>query len=694
MKEKKKMMVAATLATISLVAFGAAGIMASAFTKETEKTKINYEIKPEISVNMPEGFSEYLPNAVLNKSYKIPSAFAVDVYGDECTVRTALYAHYYSETRSLLQIENDAFTPAFYGVYTVCYTATDDFGNVATQTYDVTCEEKQPLSASVLELSGEYFVAQEVKIAEIEVENAIGAVEVQATASCAQATYDIVNGCFFPEYAGEYTVEYVYSDYSETSTVSYTLTVQENITPLFSSELYLPEYFILGASYTLPKAECKVYKGGAIYSLTPTVTLRYPEKNYSKAITDGTFTPTMEGDVVITYEASSFGKTEKREYSATVVDVDFNGAMTMQNYFYGKDIGLSALSYGVSISTIKDGASATFINSVLSRTLEMTLGIDANKNAFSSLDIYLTDAKDESKEVKISLEKTDDVAKVTVNDDDYAYANVTFAKAASFAFEYSNATRTVSMAGTAPIAVKKTLSGEVFDGFGEFITVKYVLSGVTGYSTFNVYSIDNQTFSNERADGTRPYILFSIYQGEEKQVGDLIEIERIYVADVLDPNYTVKYYVLAPSGKFAVSLEGETLDYDTDYTKEYSFLATESGKYVVYMEVEDSVGNNETFAYAVTVVDREAPVITLSGTYEEAKAGKSVILAKATVTDNETPVEEMEVYVVVVCPNWETLMAENGKEFKPDQYGTYTVWYYVTDGDGNIAMQSYQFTVK
>ena len=123
-------------------------------------------------------------------------------------------------------------------------------------------------------------------------------------------------------------------------------------------------------------------------------------------------------------------------------------------------------------------------------------------------------------------------------------------------------------------------------------------------------------------------------------------------------------------------------------------MATESGKYVVYMEVEDSVGNNETFAYAATVVDREAPVITLSGTYEEAKAGKSVILAKATVTDNKTSAEKMEVYVVVVCPNWETLMAENGKEFKPDQYGTYTVWYYVTDGDGNIAMQSYQFTVK
>ncbi len=694
MKAKKKMMVATTLATISLVAFGAAGVVASAFSKETEKTKINYEMKPEISVNMPEGFSDTFPNAVLNKSYKIPSAFAVDVYGDDLTVRTALYAHYYSETRFLLQIENEAFVPTFYGIYTVCYTAVDDFGNVATQTYDITCEEKQPLTATVLETSGEYFVAQEIKVADIEVENAIGEVVVQATASCAQATYEVKNGCFFPEYAGEYIIEYVYSDYSETSTVSYTITVQENLTPIFTSELYLPEYFILGASYTLPKANCKAYKGGAIYSLTPTVTLRYPDKNYSKAITDGTFTPTMAGDVVITYEASAFGKTEKREYSATVVDVNFNGAMTMQNYFYGKDLGLSALSFGVSISTLKDGANATFINSVLSRTLEMTLGIDANKNAFSALDIYLTDAEDESKEVKISLEKTDGVAKVTVNDDDYAYATVAFEKATSFTFAYSNATRTVSMAGTDKIAVNKTLSGEVFDGFSEFVTVKYVFSGVEGYSTFTVYSINNQTFSNEKADGMRPYIFFSTYQGGEKQVGDLLEIERIYVADVLDPNYTVKYYVLAPSGKFAVSVDGETLDYDTDYTKEYSFLATESGKYVVYMEVEDGVGNSETYAYAISVVNREAPIITLTGTYTEAVAGKSVILATATVTDNATSVEQMSVYVVVVCPNWETVMAENGKEFKPDQYGTYTVWYYVTDGDGNIAMQSYQFTVK
>lgn len=694
MKVKKKVMVATMLATISLVVFGGAGIVASAANKATEKTKINYEIAPEISVDMPKGFSGCFPNAVLNKSYKIPSATAIDVYGDALSVDIDLYAHYYSENRSLIEIKNKVFIPAFYGVYTVCYTAVDDFGNVAMETFDIACEEKQPLSARVLQTSGEYFVAQGIKVADIEVENAIGEVVVQTTASCAQTTYEVKNGCFFPEYAGEYTIEYVYSDYSETSKVSYTLTVQENLTPIFTSELYLPEYFILGASYQLPKADCKVYKGGTIYSLTPTITWRYPDKNYSIVITDGEITPMMAGDVVITYEANAFGRTEKREYSATVVDVNFNDEMLLQNYFYGEDLGFSAHSFGLSISTLKDGASATFINSVLSQTIEMTLGIDANKHAFSSLDIYLTDAQDKTKEVKISLEKMDGVAKVTVNDDDYAYANVAFDKATNFPFQYSNDTRTVSMAGTSPIEVKNTVLGEVFDGFGEFVTLKYVFNGVTGYSTFTVYSIDNQTFSNETADGMRPYVLFSTYSGGNRQVGDIIELERIYVADVLDPNYFVKYYVLTPKGQFVVSLDGETLDEDADYTKGYSFLAEESGKYVVYIEIEDSVGNGEIYAYAISVVNRDAPVITLSGTRAKATAGKSVILATAEVTDNTTPVEDMTVFVVVVCPNWETVMAENGEEFEPDQYGTYTVWYYVTDADGNITMESYQFTVK
>ena len=694
MKAKKKMMVATMLATISLVAFGAAGIVASAANKETEKTKINYEIKPEITVEMPEGFSEQLPNAVLNNSYKLPSAFAVDVYGDECTVRTDLYAHYYSETRSLLQIENNAFTPAFYGVYTVCYTATDEFGNATTQMFDITCEEKQPLSANVLEVSGEYFVAQEVKIAGIEVENAIGEVEVQATASCAQTTYDVVNGCFFPEYAGEYTVEYVYSDYSETSTVSYTLTVQENITPIFTSELYFPEYFILGASYTLPQAECTVYRNNGIYSISPSISVSYPSTNYSVAITNREFTPKIAGDVVITYEASAFGKIEKREYPATVVDVNFNGSMTMQNYFYGKDIGLNAKSYGVEISTLTDGASAAFINSVLSRTLTMALGIDADKNAFNSLDIYLTDVQDKSKEIKLSFQKTDSDAKVVVNDDDYAYGNVAFDAASTFAFEYSNATRTVSMAGSDKIAINKTLSGEAFEGFGEFITVKYVFNGVTGYSTFSVYSIDNQTFSNEKGDGMRPYIIFSTYKGGQKELGDLIELDRIYVADILDPNYTASYYVLAPSGKYVISVDGELLDRDTDYTKNYSFLATERGKYVVYIEIEDSVGNSEIYAYSIDVIDTQAPVITLSGVKTEVKAGASITLATATVSDNLTSTGAMKVFVVLACPDWTTVMAENGKAYKPEQYGTYTVWYYAVDGDGNIAMESYQFTVE
>lgn len=695
MKKRKKIIIVAALTTISSLAIGVANVSAIATAKVAENTKINYEIQPEITVDMPSGFENELPNAVLNKSYDVPTASAIDVYGDELTVQTALYAHYYSETRSLIQIENNAFIPTFYGVYTVCYTASDVFGNAAVETFDIVCQEKLPLMATVGQASGEYFVGREIEVADISFENAIGETLVEVTAICAQASYRMENGCFTPEYEGEYTIEYVYSDYSETNKISYTIIVQANETPIFNSEITLPDYFILGATYALPTVEGKAYRNNAIYSVAPSISARYSNFDYAEDIVDGAFTPCITGDVVIKYELNCFGKSETKEYSVKVVDVNFNGAMKMEKYFYAdEDVGLNATSYGVEITTLKDGASAEFINSVLSRTLTMTLGISDEDNNFTGLDIYLTDAEDELNKVKISFEATDGNAKIIVNDVDYAYASIAFDAARNVPFEYFNAARTISLAGSAEIEVKETLSGDSFEGFGEFIMVKYVMRGVTGRSTFSVYSIDNQTFSNEKGDGMRPYIYFSTYKEGNRLVGDLIEIERIYVADILDPNYTVQYYVLDPSGKFVVSLDGEQLDMDTDHTQEYSFIATEKGKYTVYMEVSDSVGNKELYAYSINVIDTQAPDIVLSGVKSEVKAGKSINLAMATVTDDITSAEEIKVFVVVICPNWETVMAENGKEFAPDQYGTYTVYYYVTDGDGNVAMQSYQFTVK
>ena len=141
MKNKKLVVVlaASVISAVSIV--GAVGLhngMANAASNVTSKK--NYEIKPEISVEMPAGFVDVFPNAVLNRSYKIPTATAIDVYGDALTVRTALYAHYYSETRSLIQMENNAFTPGFYGVYTVCYLAIDEAGNSTFVSYTIVCE--------------------------------------------------------------------------------------------------------------------------------------------------------------------------------------------------------------------------------------------------------------------------------------------------------------------------------------------------------------------------------------------------------------------------------------------------------------------------------------------------------------------------------------------------------------------------
>ena len=693
-KSKKLIIFLASFLICSLCAFGAFAVNALSLS-DKNSGKINYKIEPEITVDMPSGFTEELPNAVLNESYAIPSASAIDVYGDELSVKVDLYAHYYSENRSLIQIENNAFIPQFYGVYTLCYTATDCFDNVSSKIFDVVCQDKTPLTASLTDTVGSYYVGREVKVNDIIIENFIGETSVIITATCEKTSYSVKNGSFIPEYEGEYTIEYTFSDYNETGKVSYTLNVEKDLTPIFTSNISLPSYFIVGVPYSLPSVSCKVYRNNTCYDITPKISLRYLSSESSKIITNGEFTPTIEGDIVITYEASMSDYSAKREFYARVVDVNFTSEMDMAKYFQGTDVGVKTLSYGVMISTLTDGASFDFINSVLSRKLSMNLGIDVDKNSFTSLDIYLTDFNNKDMQVKLSYVKGDSSAEFAVNDEDFYATSYGFNNATSLSFEYDNKTHSANMGGSDNVVISKTLSGEQFNGFeSEFITVKFVLKGVTGYSTVYVYSIDNQTFSNDPGDGARPYIVFSPYSKGEGSLGDVIEIDRIYVVDILDPNYTVNYYVLTPSGDYVTSVGGEVLDIDTDYTKEHSFIATENGRYDVYMVISDSVGNSETFAYSIYIMNKQGPVFDIPTDNIIVKAGNTVKLHKAKVKDNLTPSDQISIYVVIVCPDWTTEIVDNGATYNPNQYGVYTVNYYAWDSDGNISIASYTFTVQ
>ncbi len=678
------------------VVFAVSAIYANASASNNSNNgKINYKIAPEITVDMPSGFSTDLPNAVLNKSYDIPSVSAIDVYGDKLSVKTDLYAHYYSENRSLIQIENNAFIPRFYGVYTLCYTAVDCFNNISTMIFDVVCQDKAPLTASVVEEDNTYYVGREVKVCDIIIQNAIGETNVLASAICDDAVYVIENGVFVPEYVGEYTIQYVYSDYNETGTLSYTINVEENQTPIFTSEISLPSYFIVGVPYFLPTVDCKVYRNNTCYTIQPKITLQYLSSDNVTIINNGEFTPTVEGDILISYEASMSGYVAKKEFYASVVDVNFNGEMDMTKYFQGENVGVKALSYGITLSTLTDGAYSDFINSVLSRKLSMTLGIDADKNDFSALDIYLTDFDNKDIQIKLSYVKDGDFAEFVINNEDFVIASSGFHNASSINFEYDNKTRLANMGGSDNVEINKTLSGNPFYGFiSEFITVKFVFTGVSGYSTIYVYNIDNQTFSNELGDGARPFIVFSPYMKGEGSLGDVIELDRIYVADILDPNFTVQYYTLAPSGNFVTTVDGEIMDTDTDYTKTYSFIASENGRYDVYMVVSDTFGNSETFAYSIYIVNKEGPVFNISTKNVVVKAGNTIKLQKAKVVDNITLSSKITVYVVIVCPDWTTEIVKNGATYSPVQYGVYTVNYYACDLDENISIASYTFTVK
>ena len=68
-----------------------------------------------------------------------------------------------------------------------------------------------------------------------------------------------------------------------------------------------------------------------------------------------------------------------------------------------------------------------------------------------------------------------------------------------------------------------------------------------------ISKIKNQTLGKDVSNAS-PFVLFELYQGGVHQVGDFITIQPVYLGDVLDPNYTVDYWIETPtSGEYAVS---------------------------------------------------------------------------------------------------------------------------------------------
>ncbi|MBQ8658347.1 MAG: hypothetical protein IJ506_04355 [Clostridia bacterium] len=657
-------------------------------------------VAPKISIDTEEYSLTSIPSAALGNAYRIFDASATDAYGDAAEVKARVYLYYSSETRSRIYLENGEFTPSYYGVYTVEYTATDRSGNTSVSTYEVACERKEPLKATVVNEAESGVAGVEITLSGLDYENAIGSAsyEITVTHADGKAVYELGDETsFVPMYAGEYIVEYAYSDYNERGTTSYTFTVAENDSPVIFDSVTLPKYFLVGCEYTLPTPKCYGFALGKPVKLIPTVTVQY--KGGKSVVLDSTaFTPTEAGELTVTYTATFDGVSTADSYEVVAVDVGYTDELKMANYLYGDSVTANATSNAIELLTATDGAQTEFINAVLAASLTVDFGFDLEQNEFSGLDIWLTDSVDSAKQVKFSILKdSENSSNVAINDKLIGKTTSSFFDDDIVTLAYDNGACTASIGDSESAKVKTTYGGDPFEGFtSNFVYVRLAFTGVTGTSKVSLSKINNQTLFNE-GDSNIPHVVYSRYSHGKKTVGDLIEIEPVYVGDVLTPNYTVRYYVKSPDGSYTVDENGTLLSPEsTDPTRSYRFIAKQLGRYLVTIGIADGFGNEYMYSYAVNILDMELPVIRLSDTKNEtAKVGSNLKIKSATVTDNVS--ENIAIFVYVIDPNGvasEYKRTEKGFKYKLSQKGEYTVQYYAFDEAGNTAITGYTVTVK
>lgn len=687
MKNKTKKIWLLGCLCILTTAIGAIGAVAE--QQGTTSEKVDYKYNPDIIIDWEGYTEENVPIALKDVPYRVFSAQAEDVYGENLVVSKKVFLHYNENTKSLITLENDTVIPKYYGMYTVEYTAMDEFGNVNVATYDFECADYKKLSMECVGGATTALAGYETEIADIAYQNANGNVSIKATATLkgGDIVYDLTNkASFIPDYAGEYTVAFACSDYTTTVANSYTLTVSAHNTPLFAGDVNVPSYFIVGKEYTLPTAQGYQYATGKPIAITPTVAVKEGINKITE-IDNYKFTASQVGDLTIIYRLGENVLT----YPAKAVDVGYNNPekFNIGKYFYSDSAIVSVNTNAGYVSTEVDGARVEFINDLDSRGFEFGFNVANNGANFEKLNFYLTDSMNPSISLKISLRKIDETTSaVSINDGIESKFGYSFYSTATINLQYDEQANSIAFGSDFKFKL------EDFEGFSSGkLQFAFEFVGVAGIAKIAVNNVNNQAIYAMQSDTIAPQVWFQTHRGGVKQVGGMITVEGIAVCDVLDPDYEVSYCIKRPNGEYVIDENGLVLSSEnTDYTKDYTFRAIEYGFYIVEITAKDFSGNMARFEYTINVDDIESPVVELQTQMpKEIKVGEALIISNVNVFDNIS--EECSIEVDVITPLMITVDVEADKAYSFTAKGTYYVCYIIKDAKGNTTIITHDFKV-
>ena len=649
---------------------------------------------PDVTVDLGDYTENSIPNAIVDKPYTVFEATAYDIVDGDIDVRTLVYYNYYSSLRALSEITDGKFIPKREGDYTIVYIATDKMGNVTTKCIDVTAKKQTVgLSLALGEQTTTATVGEIISVAGYQAFNSTGNIKGSVTAilkSNPDIYYEIGKDWkFCPVEAGVFEIKYTVSDYIETVTESYEVTVKKTEVPLIFSEATLPRALIKNATYEFPVLKAYDYSGDIRQEAECELYILADDENEAVKAENCVWQVAADTKVKLIYKITRAGKTATKEYTLPVVDGGYNdfGALKMNNYFIGNGFTSTMNEEGISyVANATGNARLSFVNKVLLNEFKTSFIFDETNVNYSSLRLSLTDITDEAIKLDITFSYKNELLQVKIGEGE-AYLLET--KEPEVDLYYNTRTAMLLINNVLEIP----LANEGFDGFkSAYAYLDFIFEKCDGKVGFTFNRMYTQSFSSSTVDEIAPFIYEAEKISSACTLGEKVTLPALEFYDVLDPNVIATVTVYSPNGSIVQTVDGVSLNGKASAKYVYEFIVEEFGAYSIDYKVVDYTGNIRRYSFVVNSCDEEAPALDFTGKYSTtATVGAEIKVATVNITDNYST--NIDIYVYVYRPDGTVATVKGGK-FKADMVGVYTVYYYAFDEAGNADILHYQLTVS
>lgn len=644
----------------------------------TEKSFID-DVKPNILLETP----ETLPVSSVNAEYTIFPSTAFDLYSGSVPVESKVFFCYNDDEMISIPVVNGKFQTQYQGNYKIIYSAKDFFGNYAETILDIqTLAQTSNIQVTTMDEYGKGLQGIKINYIPATAEGGSGENIVTQDVFYQDGSQDfyIDEMGFIPNKVGNYRVVYTAKDYiGKQQTLEKVVVVEQNIEPVFQSEITLQKFMIEGNSYILPDLYAIDYVTGETIKATITVS----DANGEKILTDNMCVPNCKntGDLIaVKYEVKGKKGSAKKTFEIPVYKVKYvegdEEYIDFSKYFI-KDPSVVSEYTLKGINLTADIGKIEYINPVIAKELSLVFDISVG----SRVRLYLHDSANYTDEFFVEFNTMSDRVVVNVNGEITADTNYFTNRENEIKFVL-NTNEGFIKVGTktfTPKSMPKIDSGFAYIGWD-------ILQNNTKLSVIKINTLDCNEKSKDRS---KPQIYYT--RGKVNcSLGDIAQTAPVFCADLLDSYTTCTLTVTNPKGNIVTDINGVKLE-NLGANVAYEFRCDQYGIYTVTYSAKDSYGNRVSTNYLIRVWDSTPPTISKVNIPSSVTCGTTLEIPKANVSDAET--SKAEGYVCVKSPKG-VIEHIAGEKYTFNQIGVYQVIYYAKDSNGNLQITSYKILVK